>query len=72
MARQIDQREQQVAGFLGEFPGVAVIQRGLDLVGFLADLAQDLAGIVPVEADAGGLALQFHGARQRRQSCLDA
>jgi len=62
MSRQIDQREQEIAGFLGEFPGIAIIQRGLDLVGFLADLAQDLARIVPVETDAGCLALQFHRA----------
>ena len=72
MARQIDQREQEIAGFLGEFPGVAAIERGLDLVGLLADLVQHCAGIVPVEADAGGLALQFHRARQRRLSRLDA
>ena len=72
MARQIDQREQEIAGFLREFLRVAAIERGLDLVGLLANLAQDFAGIVPVEADAGGLALQFHRARQRRQPGLDA
>ena len=72
MPRQIDQREQEIAGFVREFLGVAAIERGLDLVGFFADLAQHRARIVPVEADAGGLALQFHRARQRRLSRLDA
>ena len=35
MPRQIDQCEQQIAGFLGEFIGIAAIECGLDLVGFL-------------------------------------
>ena len=72
MPRQIDQREQEVAGFLGEFIGVAAVERGLDLVGFLADLVQHRARIVPVEADGGGLALQLHRARQGRLAGLDA
>ena len=38
MPRQIDQREQQIAGFLREFLLVAAVERGLDLVGLLADL----------------------------------
>ena len=72
MARQIDQREQQIAGLVREFVRVAAVERRLDLVGFLADLVQHRARIVPVEADGGGLALQFHRARQRRLPGLDA
>ena len=39
MAGQVDQREQEVAGFVREFFGVAAVERRLDLVGLLADLA---------------------------------
>ncbi len=39
VAGQVDQREQEIAGFVREFVGVAAVQRGLDLVGLLADLA---------------------------------
>ena len=38
MAGQVDQREQEVAGFGREFFSVAVVQRRFDLVGLLADL----------------------------------
>ena len=72
MPRQVDQRKQEVAGLLRKFLLVAAIERGLDLVGFFADLVQHCARVVPVEADGGGLALQFHRARQRRLACLDA
>ena len=51
---------------------VAAIERGLDLVGFLADFVQHRARVVPVEADGGGLALQVHRARQRGLPGLDA
>ncbi len=72
MAGQVDQREQEVAGFFSELVRIAAVQRCFDLVSLLADLAQHRAGIVPVEADGGGLALQFHRARQRRLAGLDA
>src|ERR1700676_4814668 len=39
MPRQIDQREQQIAGFFGEFAGVATIEGCFDLIGFLANFA---------------------------------
>ena len=51
MPREVDQREQEIAGFLGERFGVAMIERGLDLVGLLANLVQHRARIVPVETD---------------------
>ena len=44
MAGQVDQCEQEVAGFFGEFFSVAAVQRGFDLVGFLADLASTARG----------------------------
>ena len=72
MPCQIDQREQEIAGFGGEFPGVAAVERVLYLVGFLANLVQHRAGVVPIEADGGGLALQRHRARQGRLARLDA
>ena len=72
MAGQVDQREQEVAGFFSELVRIAAVQRRLDLVGLFADLAEHRAGIVPVEADGGGLALQFHRPRQRRLARLDA
>jgi hypothetical protein len=52
MPRQIDQREQEIAGFLGEFIGITVVEGSLDLVGLLAYFVQHRARIVPVEADA--------------------
>ena len=44
MARQIDQREQEIAGFVREFVRVAAVERGLDLVGLLADLVSTARG----------------------------
>ena len=44
MAGQVDQREQEVAGFVGELFGIAVVQRGLDLVGLFADLGSTARG----------------------------
>ena len=52
VARQIDQRKQEIAGFLREFVGIVAVERGFDLVGLLADLAEHRAGVVPVEADS--------------------
>ena len=61
MAGKIDNREQQIADF-GRHPAfVAAIEFGFDLVCFLADLGEDSARIVPVEADASGLVLQLQG-----------
>ena len=72
VAGQVDQREQEVAGFGSEFVSVAVVQSRFDLVRLFADLAEHRAGIVPVEADGGGLALQLHRPRQCRLARLDA
>ena len=66
VAREIDQREQEVAGLFRQLLRVVAIERGLDLVGFLADLVQHRARVVPVEADGGGLALQFHARASAR------
>ena len=52
MPRQIDQREHEIAGFVSQFAGIAAIEGGFDLVGFLANFVQHRARIVPVEADA--------------------
>ncbi len=70
--REIDKREQEIAGFVGELIGIAPVECGLDLVGLFANFMQHRAGIVPVEADAGGFTLQRHRARQRGLSGLDA
>ena len=51
MAREVDQCEQEIAGFLGERLGVATIEGGLDLIGLLANFVQHRARIVPVETD---------------------
>ena len=45
----------------------AGVELGFDLVGFLADLGEHRARIVPVEADPAGLVLQLEGAGQRGQ-----
>ena len=58
MPGQIDRGEQQIADLCGR-RAVAGIERGLDLVGFLADLAQHRARIVPVESDLAGLCLKL-------------
>src|SRR3990170_8974887 len=49
--RQINQREQEIAGFLGKLLCVAAVERRLDLVSFLANLMQHRARVVPVETD---------------------
>ncbi len=72
MAGEVDQREHQVAGLFRKPLAVVAVERGLDLVGFLADFCQHGARVVPVEADGGGFALKLHGARQRRLAGLDA
>ena len=72
MARQVDQREQEIAGLCGEFVRIALVERGLDFVCLLADLAEHRAGIVPIEADGRRLALQFHRPRQGGLAGLDA
>ena len=51
MPREIDQREQEIAGFFSERFGVATIEGSLDLVGLLANFVQHRARIVPVETD---------------------
>jgi hypothetical protein len=38
VAGQVDQREQEVAGFVSELFRIAVVQGGFDLVSLLADL----------------------------------
>ena len=58
MARKIDDGEQKIADFARGI-GCIAIERGFDLVGFLADFVQHRARIVPVEADLAGLVLQF-------------
>ena len=58
MTRQIDRREQEIAGLVGKLLRVAAIERRLDFVGLLADLGQHRPRIVPVETDDRGLVLQ--------------
>src|SRR5260370_31767435 len=57
MPREVDQREQEIAGLFGERLGVATTEDGLDLVVLLADLLQHRARVVPVETDLRGPAL---------------
>ncbi len=59
MTRQIDHRKQQIADLLAGIGLIAGIERGFDLVSFLADLGKDRARVVPVEADAACLVLQL-------------
>ncbi len=66
---EIGDREKQVADLVGK--GIAVVENGLDLLAFLADLGDDGARVVPIEADFAGLRLQFDGAGQGRDAGLD-
>ncbi len=50
MAGQIDQHKQEIAGLISEFIGMVAVEGCFDLVGLFANLAQHLAGIVPVES----------------------
>ncbi len=59
MAGEIDHGEQQIADLRGHPAFVATIEFRLDLVGFLADLGEDGARIVPVEANPAGLVLEL-------------
>jgi hypothetical protein len=71
VAGEVDQREQQIAGFIRELFRIAAVQRRFDLVGLFADLGEHRARIVPVEPNGGRLALQFHCPRQCRLARLD-
>ena len=51
MARQIDQRKQEIAGFFSEFVGIVAVERGFDFVGLFANLAEHRTRIVPIETD---------------------
>ena len=62
MAGEVDHREQQVADLGGGIAFIAGIELGFDFVGFLADLGEHGARVVPVEADPAGLVLQLEGA----------
>ena len=63
MAGEVDHREQQVADLGCRRLGlVGLIEFGFDFVGFLADLGEHGARVVPVEADAAGLVLQLKSA----------
>ena len=61
VAREIDGREQQIADFSGG-AGLITVQHRLDLVGLFANLVQDRARIVPIEADFARFLLQFERA----------
>jgi hypothetical protein len=65
MPRQIDHREQEVAGFLLELVGTALIERGFDLVGLLANLAQQ--NLVRREHRAPGAGGRNYGLPKSRQ-----
>ncbi len=61
---QIDHREQQIADLV--FAAALVARFSFKFGNFLCDLVVDRRDIRPVEADAGGTALQFGGAGQGR------
>ena len=62
MPGKIDHGEQQIADLAGDFVLIVAVERGFDLVSFLADLGEHGARIVPVEADTAGFVLQLQGA----------
>ena len=64
MARQIDDGKQQIASLFGNVGIVAAVQRRFDLISLFPNFRKHRPGIVPVEADGRGGALQIHRARQ--------
>jgi hypothetical protein len=62
VARKVNGGEDQIADFFGGCIGI--FQHRLDLTGFLCDFGENVAGICPVESDAGGLLLKLLRARQ--------
>src|SRR5882672_12071234 len=73
MAREVDDRKQQVARLGSRLLAVATYSdRGFDLVSFLSDLRQHRHRIVPVEAHLAGLLLQLERAGEGRQADRNA
>ena len=70
MAGEVRQREQQVADLLFPLAGFSC-ERRLQLIEFLAHLAENLPRPRPVEADPGGATAEFVGAFERRQTAAD-
>src|SRR5207247_3431991 len=54
MTGEIDHRKQEIADLAGQALLLAFFQRGLDLVGFLANFGEHSTRVVPVEADLRG------------------
>ena len=64
MPAEVGHHEEQVAEFFFDLVGVAA-DFGDKFSGFLGDLVQDMGGVGPVKADAGGAFLQFDRAQER-------
>ncbi len=72
VAREIDDREQQIADLARDFLLLSAIELVCDLVGFLANFRQHRLRVVPVEADLAGLLLQLERTRERGQAGRNA
>ena len=64
MAGEIGDREQKIANLLRDGGRFAGVERRFDFIGFLANFRDHQARLVPIETNAGGLRLQFHGTGQ--------
>ncbi len=72
MAGEIDDREQEIADLVLDLAARAGLERLADLAHFLLDLADDLGGVRPVEADGRGLAGELFGAGEGGQAGRNA
>ena len=68
MAGEIGGREQEIADLVLDLAARAGLERLADLAHFLLDLADDLGGVGPVEADGRGLAGELFGAGEGGQA----
>lgn len=64
-AGEVDGGEEEIAEFFLELPAGA---GALQFAEFFFDFGEDVVGVFPVEADAGGFALDFVGFEESRQA----
>ena len=67
-AREIDRREEEIAGLVHHLPGISPVERRPYLLEFLGHLEAGSLGVIPVEADAAQLLLNAMRAQERFQS----
>ena len=71
MTGEVGDREEEIADLVGDGVPVALAERLADLEGFLRDLRDDGARVVPVEPDGRRFGLELDGAGQAGEGDRD-